>query len=99
MPVKRKTNPEAPLPWAEPVWTRAECVALKHLAAGTADEFAQKRALDWIVNVLCETYGLSFRPSPDGGQRATDFASGKQFVGQQIVRLINANPEKATKES
>lgn len=95
---RRKAAPEAPLPWAEPVWSRADCVALKHLSNGTADEFAQKRALNWIINTLCETYGLSYRPNPDGGTRATDFALGKQFVGQQLVRLINANPDKHTKE-
>lgn len=59
--------------------------AIKALAAGKANEGQQQRALAWIVNVLCDTNALSFRPySP----RETDFAEGKRHVGIQIRKLV-----------
>lgn len=66
----------------------ADTAAIKALAAGTADQWQQQRALNWIINSVCGTYDQPFRPGAEG-QRDTDFACGKQFVGQQIVKHIN----------
>ena len=60
--------------------------ALKALVAGAADAGQQGLAMRWIVNALCGTYDFSYRPD---SQRDTDVALGKQFVGQQLVRLVN----------
>lgn len=61
-------------------------MAIKSLASGTASDSQQKAALRWIVETLCETYGLSYRPASD---RDTVFAEGKRHVGMQIVKQIN----------
>lgn len=62
----------------------ADVKAIKQLMVGQADEEQQKRALNWIVNVACATYDQPFRPGKDG---QTEFACGRQFAGQQIVKL------------
>ena len=84
------------MPWELPAnfpssdWT-PEIVALQALAQGTADEFQQRTAWRFIVEVLSNTDAMSFQP-PDpkqgfGGidaQRASDFAEGVRWVGRQM---------------
>lgn len=66
----------------------AEHEALRALQAGNATADQQRRALVWIVDKLAGVNDLPFRPGADGA-RDTDFACGKMFVGQQIVRQLN----------
>jgi hypothetical protein len=47
---------------------------------------AHPEAFKWIVNELCGTYDLSYRPD---SERNTTFAEGKRFVGLQIVKMAN----------
>lgn len=83
-----------PGPWEPPPIDEHEARALKSLQTGTANEGQQKLALKVIVEKLCRTYDLSFRPGEDGA-RATDFAEGKRFVGLRIVAVLNGPmPEK-----
>lgn len=63
-------------------------VAWQALAAGTADSFQQKALLDWLINKAAATYDLAYRPGDAG---ATNFALGRAFVGQQVVRQIKLN--------
>ena len=72
-------------PWHPAPYDDADTYAIKALAAGVANEGQQKRALDWIVNTLCATYDLSYRP---GSDRDTAFAEGKRHVGLQLVKLV-----------
>lgn len=74
-----------PQPWHPVLYRDADVAALKALAAGTATDVQQKRALDWIIN-SAGTYDLSFRAD---SERVTSFAEGKRFVGLQIVKMIN----------
>lgn len=67
----------------------ADVKAFKNLAAGEATADQQKRALNWIIMHCAGTYDQPFRPGGAEGARDTDFAAGKQFVGQQIVKLVN----------
>lgn len=60
-------------------------MAIKALEAGNANEGQQKLALNWVINVLCGTYDQSFHPD---GDRATTFAEGKRWVGNQIVKEV-----------
>jgi hypothetical protein len=79
---------EAPwLPWQ---WEDdlPGAVAIQAVALGTADEDQQKRAIQTIVEGLCQTYELSF--SPDS-ERDSAFAEGKRFVGLQIAKLTKLN--------
>ena len=78
--------------------------AVQAVANGNASADQQKRAIAWIVGTLCGTYDLAFRPDDHGGSRDTDFALGKAFVGQQIVKLLKlhllaADAEEATSET
>ena len=95
MPIKRApvvlaaNSPILPPPRSqETAW------ALKGLLAGEADSGQQGLALRWIINQLCATYDFPYRPD---SERDTNIALGKQFVGQQIVALINMTPEQITK--
>lgn len=75
----------------------ADTMAIKALATGTANDGQQKRALAWIINAVCGTYDLSFRPG-ESGDRETAFAEGKRHVGLQIVKHINGSvPSKTPK--
>lgn len=76
-------------PWHPATYNDADMAAIKALAAGTANEAQQRRALDWIVHTACGTYDLSFRPGTDG-ERETAFAEGKRWVGLQVVKQIKA---------
>lgn len=75
-------------PWKPPAYDNADAAAIQALVQGNATPEQQKRALDWIVNKACGTYDLPYRPGGLDGDRDTSFAIGKQFVGQQIVKLM-----------
>lgn len=79
-------------PWHPAPYEEADTNAIKALAAGNANEGQQKRAIDWIINKLCGTYDLSYRPDSD---RDTAFAEGKRFVGTQLVKQMKlTTPDK-----
>jgi len=61
-------------------------MAIKAIAAGTANDEQQKRAMSWIINTLCGTYDLSYRPN---SERDTCLAEGKRLVGLALVKEIN----------
>ena len=68
----------------------ADAAALQAVARGNADATQQKRALDWIINVACATYQISFQPGmPD----ATAFMDGRRYAGTEIVKLLKLNLE------
>ena len=67
---------------------KASVHALRSMSHGTASADQQIRALEFIVKELCETDGLSFRPSELGGSNDTAFAEGKRFVGLQLRKFI-----------
>ena len=81
-------KPSGNEPWKPAPYDEADSYAIKALATGTANEGQQRLALDWIINTLCGTYDLSFRPGAEG-DRETVFAEGKRFVGMQLVKQIN----------
>lgn len=84
--MKKPINPAAPyLPAA---YTNQDAYALQALAKGIANAGQQAHALDFIINNICKTYDLPYRPDSEGGDRDTSFASGKQFCGMQIVKLL-----------
>ena len=74
--------------WMPPEWDLPDAKALQQLAKGDATPEQQKRALRWIVETACATYDQPYRPE---SARDTDFACGRMFVGQQVVKLINLN--------
>lgn len=77
------------LPHVPPPVTRSVAVAVKALAAGTADKQQQEFLFNWLVRDLTRAYDLSYRPGGEEQRRATDFAEGKRWVGLQLVHLFN----------
>lgn len=65
---------------------RTDVWAMKALAAGTANEAQQKRALDWILRIACGVGDTTYYPD---SERDSAFANGKRFVGLEIVGLLN----------
>lgn len=93
-PAKRPAKPyrsHESGPWLPPPWELADASALQALARGDADGPTQKRAIKWIIENACGTYDMSFRPGGEDGRRDTDFAEGRRFAGNQIVKLLKAN--------
>lgn len=74
-----------------PVEIDVNCVAaVQALERGDATEHQQKLVLQWLVNTVCCTYDLSYRPAEDG-RRDTDFAEGKRFVGLTLIKTLKIN--------
>jgi hypothetical protein len=84
----RAPNVPRPDPWKPAEWEPEDAYAVQAVMRGTASEDQQRRAMVFIVNQLCGTYDLSYRPS---GDRDTAFAEGKRFVGLQMVKFANIN--------
>jgi hypothetical protein len=51
-----------------------------------------KLALDWIINMAAATYDNGFVANDPNGRIAA-FMDGRQFVGQQLVKLMKLKPE------
>lgn len=89
-PVKRGRIPNVPRaePWKPVEWTPEDAYAVQAVMYGRASEDQQKRAMAFIVNQICGTYDLSYRPTSD---RDTAFAEGKRMVGLQLVKFAQLN--------
>lgn len=88
MPRNKAEDAPPPESWKPTPWELPDASAIQALSRGDADPEQQRRALRFIVDKLCRTYDLSFRPS---GDRETVFAEGSRFVGLQLVKLIKIN--------
>lgn len=88
------TKPRKPV-WSPIKWSVADCEAIQALARGEAEPHQQKRAIDWIVRSAADTYGEThdnpYRDESEGGPRAESFLLGRRFVGEAIVKMINAS--------
>lgn len=87
-PVEQSLQENAP--WKPAPWTDETAGAIQALDKGTAAPHQQKLALDYIINVVSGTYDAHYHAGQDG-QRNTDFALGRAFVGQQLVKLTKLN--------
>ena len=75
---------QPPPPWLPAEYEIADFNAIKALAAGTANPEQQQRALDWIINKVSDCYGFDYRQD----SRDHAFASGRRFVGLQIIKAL-----------
>lgn len=75
-------------PWKPAEWEPEDGYAVQAVMAGRASEEQQRRAMLFLVNQVCGTYDLSYRPTSD---RDTAFAEGKRFVGLQLVKFARLN--------
>lgn len=78
-------------PWLPVPYDKVHVAALQALSRGEADKRMQLLALDWIIKGACGTYDMPYRPGGEEGRRDTDFALGRMFAGQQIVKLLRVN--------
>ena len=83
--------PAQPRPWLPVPYGPADAAAVRAVAAGTATEDQQRRAMDWIIYKACMLYDMSFFPE---SSRDSDFAEGRRFVGNQIVKMTKINTAK-----
>ena len=86
----RSKDPALPKadPWKPPHYELPDVAAFQALHRGDATEDQQRRALKYLIETLCGTYDMAYRPA---SQRDTDFALGKAFVGQQLVKFLHLN--------
>lgn len=79
--------------WFPPDYTHGIVLAIKALSEGKATEDQQKKALAWIIEHASQRWEIPFYSDADGGDRESAFASGRMFVGQQIIKLVNMPPK------
>ena len=85
-PSKKKTVQLKREPWDFSDFTERDVRLIQAIASGTATPEMQREAFKWIIEVAAATYDMPYRPG-DNGRRDTDFACGKAFVGQTLVRM------------
>jgi hypothetical protein len=76
-------------PWVAALPTKGQVAAIKALQDGKAQPAQQMAAWDYVMS-LTGVREMEFRPGGVEGQRASDFASGKRFVGHTLVALLTA---------
>ena len=84
--VKRVVNARDPAPHLAAPLDRSIAASIKALAKGEAAPEQQRLALNWIISECAGTYESVYFPE---SVRQSDFASGKRFVGNQIVGIVN----------
>lgn len=78
-------------PWNPVDYEPADASAIQALLAGEASPEQQRRALKWIIEAASGLYDQSFYPGGEEGRRNTDFAEGRRFVGNQVVKMTRLN--------
>lgn len=74
-------------PWMPADYNKAITSAFQSIMIHkNASQHQQELAIDWIINQVCKTHDMSYRPN---SERDTNFAEGKRFVGNQILKQIN----------
>lgn len=79
---------KTPAPWKPVPYEKPDAASLQALERGEASAEQQKRALKWIIEQAAGTYDMHYWPTHE---RDTNFALGRAFVGQQIVKLLRIN--------
>lgn len=89
---KARRQTVAPGPWLPAEYDDEIVAAVQAWAAGVASERQQQLAFRWVVEVLCATFDMSYRP---GAPDDTSFAEGKRSIGNQIVKMtkLRATPK------
>ncbi len=88
-------KPPFDAPWKPVEYGLREAAAIQALYKGEATPEQQKQALDWIIQEVCRRDDQSYRSN---SQRDTDFAEGKRFVGNTLVKLIKINTANLRKD-
>ena len=75
-------------PWLPPDYDDRVVYAVRALSQGNANQGQQAIIMRWI-RYITEFEGSAFRPGGADGDRDTNFALGKQFVGQQFFKMLH----------
>lgn len=78
-------------PWLPVKYDLSDAGAVQAFAHGRATAEQQRIAFRWIVEKAAGTYDQSYHPGGEGGRRNTDFAEGRRFVGNTLVKLTRLN--------
>ncbi len=78
-------------PWQLPDIAVEDVYAVQAIAAGRAGQAEQLRFWAFLQR-FTGTGRMTFYPGGEDGRRATDFAEGMRFVGDQMRRLNNLKP-------
>lgn len=81
-PWEPKKEPHHP-----PTYDARVVYAVRALAQATATAAQQEIVWRWLMYVTGD--GMSYRPGGAEGMRATDFAEGKRFVGEQFRKMLH----------
>lgn len=76
-----------PEPFLPAKYDIVDMAAIQAVMSGVATPEQQQRAITWIVHDVCGTYEFEYRTEP----RDHAFASGRRFVGLQIVKMLKLN--------
>lgn len=82
---------KVPAPWAPAEYEAADITAIQACIVGEAAPEQQIRAMKWVIEKASAYMDMPFRPGGEDGRRDTDFACGRMFVGQQVVKLSRLN--------
>ena len=93
MTVKDPASRAAWLPYSVAPEDLAGVRALKAVSQGVATPEQQKRAMDWIVYVACQTYGDDYRTD----SRDHAYAAGRRAVGLAITSALTIDLSKINK--
>lgn len=74
-----------------PDYTEADVRAIRAVNGGNATPEQQTRAMEFIVNNICCTYDMAFRP---GDIHASMVAEGKRIAGLHLVNMLKHAPTK-----
>lgn len=91
-------KPKTSAPYMPVDCVKADAAALQAMRRGEATKDQQIRAMEFIVGTVSDRNGMSFRPGGAEGARDTDFAEGRRFVGNQIVKITNTPLSKFDEE-
>lgn len=79
----KKARPVITVPYDPAVIT-----AVQSWEKGEANEFQQKRTLEWILRFVCITYDQSYVL---GDTHETAFREGRRFCGNTIIKMLKLN--------
>ena len=88
---QKPVSEQAALPWQLPKIDPADIFAVQALERGQANASQQQRIFD-LVRRLTACERMTFYPGGEDGRRASDFAEGKRWVGDQWRRLLRMRP-------
>jgi hypothetical protein len=70
-------------------YDEATIMAVRAFSDGKANDGQQKTVWNWLLHAVCQVEGMSYRAGGIEAQRATDFAEGRRYVGNQLRKMLN----------